>query len=73
MFIVIDVILSYNKKNCRNLISTKKLYDSLVFLVENVLFYTMEANKTISGEFLILIPAHHLCDYHQWRIRLQRT
>jgi hypothetical protein len=33
----------------------------------------MEANKTILGEFLILIPAHCLCDCHQWRIRLQRT
>jgi hypothetical protein len=73
MFIVIDLILSYNKKNYRNLISTKNLYDSLVFLVENVLFYTMEANKTIPGEFLILIPGHRLCDCHQWRIRLQRT
>jgi hypothetical protein len=73
MFIVIDLILSYNRKNYRNLISTKKLYESLVFLVENILFYTMEANKTIPGEFLILVPAHRLFDYHQWRIRLQRT
>jgi hypothetical protein len=40
------------------LISTKNLYDSLVFLVDNVLLYTMEANKTILGEFLILVPAH---------------
>jgi hypothetical protein len=52
--------------------STKILYDSLVFLVENVLLYTKEANKTIPGEFLILVPAHRLCDCHQWRIRLQR-
>jgi hypothetical protein len=56
MFIVIDLILSYNKKNYRNLISTENLYESLVFLVENVLFYTMEANKTILGEFLMEDP-----------------
>jgi hypothetical protein len=55
------------------LISTKNLHDSLLVLVENVLFYTMEANKTSPGEFLILVLAHRLCDYHQWRIRLQRT
>jgi hypothetical protein len=65
MFIVIDLILSYNKKNYRNLISTKNLYDSLEFLVENVLLYIMEPNKTILGEFLILVPAHRLCDCQQ--------
>ena len=58
--------------NYKNLISTQNLYDSLVFLVENILFYTMEANKTILGEFLILVPAHGLYDYYQWRIYLQR-
>jgi hypothetical protein len=45
----------------------------LVYLVENVLVYTKEANKTIPGEFLILIPAHRMYDFHQWRIHLQRT
>jgi hypothetical protein len=73
MFILIDLILSYNKKSYRNLINTKKLYDSMVFLVKNILLYTKEANKTIPGEFLILVPAHRLCDCHQWRICLQRT